>query len=66
MGVGQPAAQPVQLFFREEAKIEGEQCFQEAFGCKAQGLGVAGLLASSNLALSGPNWLKVGVPFWPD
>lgn len=37
-----------------------EQWFQEAFGRMAQG--GARLLTSSNLGLSVPNWLNVGIP----
>lgn len=49
--------------FREEAGLGGGQWLQEAFGPMAQGLGEARLLAPSNLGLSGPTWLKVGVPW---
>lgn len=47
-------------YFREEAGIVDEQWFQEASGRMAQG--GDRLLTSSNLRLSVPNWLNVGIP----
>lgn len=47
-------------YFREEAGVVDEQWFQEAFGRMAQG--GDRLLTSSNLGLSVPNWLNVGIP----
>lgn len=47
--------------FREDTGIVGRQWFWKALGHTVQGLGVDRLLAS-NLGLSGPYSLKVGIP----